>query len=77
MYEGNFFAFLISSIYFLDSNKIGTSAAAWIALEEIKADAGISFFIISGSHEIDIKKNNLERVFFLSIKLYIKRFCYF
>ena len=42
---------------YLDSEKIGNLTAAWVALEEIKADAG-RFFLCSGSHKIDLKKLN-------------------
>ena len=55
-FEGNCVTNEHQDTYFLDSNKVGTLTAAWIALEEIKADAG-RFFVISGSHQIDIKKN--------------------
>lgn len=54
-FEGNSVTGEHQDTYYLDSNKIGILTAAWIALEEIKADAG-RFFIFSGSHKIDIKK---------------------
>ena len=55
-FEGNCATKEHQDTYFLDSNHIGALTAAWISLEEIKADAG-RFFIINGSHKIDIKKN--------------------
>ena len=55
-FEGNAATEEHQDTYFLDSDIIGRLAAAWIALEEIAADAG-RFFIISGSHKIDMKKN--------------------
>ena len=59
-FEGNCATKEHQDTYFLDSNNIGTLAAAWIALEEIKADAG-RFFIISGSHKIDMEKNKFYK----------------
>jgi len=54
-FEGNSVTGEHQDTYYLDSEKIGNLTAAWIALEEIKADAG-RFFICPGSHKIDIKK---------------------
>ena len=54
-FEGNSFTQEHQDTYYLDSEKIGNLTAAWIALEEIKADAG-RFFICSKSHKIDIKE---------------------
>tara|TARA_A100001015_G_scaffold288496_1_gene359405 strand:- start:671 stop:1672 length:1002 start_codon:yes stop_codon:yes gene_type:complete len=54
-FEGNSVTGEHQDTYYLDSNNIGTLTAAWIALEEIKADAG-RFFICEKSHKIDISK---------------------
>ena len=54
-FEGNSATHEHQDTYYLDSEKIGNLTAAWVALEEIKADAG-RFFLCSGSHKIDIKK---------------------
>ena len=39
--------------YYLDSEQVGKMTAAWLALEEIKADAG-RFFICPETHKIDL-----------------------
>ena len=54
-FEGNSATHEHQDTYYLDSEKIGSLTAAWIALEEIKAEAG-RFFVCSGSHKIDIQK---------------------
>ena len=54
-FEGNSATHEHQDTYYLDSETIGNLTAAWIALEEIKADAG-RFFVCAGSHKIDIKK---------------------
>ena len=54
-FEGNSATHEHQDTYYLDSENIGNLTAAWIALEEIKAEAG-RFFVCSGSHKIDIKK---------------------
>ena len=53
-FEGNSFTQEHQDTYYLDSENIGNLTAAWIALEEIKADAG-RFFICSKSHKIKIE----------------------
>ena len=55
-FEGNTATEEHQDSYFLDSENIGTLTAGWVALEEIKADAG-RFFVIPKSHKLDIKKN--------------------
>ena len=59
-FEGNSATEEHQDTYFLDSNNIGALAAAWIALEEIKADAG-RFFVINGSHKIDLKSSKFYK----------------
>tara|TARA_Y100000996_G_scaffold338833_1_gene275684 strand:- start:547 stop:1548 length:1002 start_codon:yes stop_codon:yes gene_type:complete len=54
-FEGNSATHEHQDTYYLDSENIGNLTAAWIALEEIKAEAG-RFFVCSGSHKIDIIK---------------------
>lgn len=54
-FEGNSFTGEHQDTYYLDSEKIGTLTAGWVALEEIKADSG-RFFICAGSQKIDIKE---------------------
>jgi phytanoyl-CoA hydroxylase len=52
-FEGNSATWEHQDSYYLDSEKIGAMAAAWIALEDISATAG-RFFICPGSHKIDL-----------------------
>ena len=61
-FEGNSATSEHQDTYYLDSEKIGTLTAGWVALEEIKADAG-RFFIFEGSHTVDITKlSNYEKI---------------
>ena len=56
-FEGNSATWEHQDTYYLDSEKIGVMTAGWLALEEIKADAG-RFFICPLSHKIDLGKQN-------------------
>tara|TARA_B100001093_G_C26702672_1_gene959798 strand:- start:123 stop:1124 length:1002 start_codon:yes stop_codon:yes gene_type:complete len=58
-FEGNSATWEHQDSYYLDSEKVGEMTAAWIALEEIKADAG-RFFICPGSHKIEHGKQNIN-----------------
>ncbi len=58
-FEGNSATWEHQDSYYLDSEKIGLMTAGWLALEEIKADAG-RFFICPESHKIDLGKQNIE-----------------
>ena len=58
-FEGNSATWEHQDSYYLDSEKIGLMTAGWLALEEIKADAG-RFFICPESHNIDLGKQNVE-----------------
>ena len=69
-FEGNSITGEHQDTYYFDSEKIGILTAAWIALEEIKADAG-RFFICPGSHKIDIKKMKYYDRILSSHDLYI------
>ena len=61
-FEGNSATGEHQDTYYLDSEEIGTLTAGWVALEEIKADAG-RFFIFEGSHTVDITKlENYEKI---------------
>ena len=57
-FEGNSATWEHQDSYYLDSEKIGEMTAAWLALEEIKADAG-RFFICPKSHKIEHGKQNI------------------
>ena len=58
-FEGNSATWEHQDSYYLDSEKIGLMTAGWLALEEIKADAG-RFFICPESHKIDLGIQNIE-----------------
>ena len=58
--------------YYLDSEKIGEMAAGWLALEEIKADAG-RFFICPKSNAIDLGRQNIENNIADNHDKYIKK----
>ncbi len=55
-FEGNSKTWPHQDTYYLDSERIGTMAAAWYALEDIRPGAG-RFFVYPKSHLIDIGKN--------------------
>jgi phytanoyl-CoA hydroxylase len=55
-FEGNTQTWPHQDSYYLDSEKIGSMAAAWFALEDIKPGAG-RFFVYPRSHLIDMFKN--------------------
>ena len=57
-FEGNSATWEHQDSYYLDSEKVGTMAAAWIALEDIKASAG-RFFICPRSHLIDLGRQSM------------------
>ena len=56
-FEGNSATWEHQDTYYLDSEKIGSMAGAWIALEDIDARAG-RFFICPGSHLIELERQN-------------------
>lgn len=57
-FEGNSATWEHQDSYYLDSESIGEMSAAWIALEDIKAQAG-RFFICPGSHKIQLDDHGL------------------
>ena len=58
-FEGNSATWEHQDSYYLDSEKIGEMTAGWLALEEIKADAG-RFFVCPESHKIILGKQNIR-----------------
>tara|TARA_B100001093_G_C26841401_1_gene1020744 strand:- start:336 stop:1340 length:1005 start_codon:yes stop_codon:yes gene_type:complete len=58
-FEGNSATWEHQDSYYLDSVKIGKMTAGWLALEEIKADAG-RFFICPKSHKIELGRQNIN-----------------
>jgi phytanoyl-CoA hydroxylase len=58
-FEGNSATWEHQDSYYLDSEKIGEMAAAWIAIEDIAAKAG-RFFICPESHKFRLDEHGLE-----------------
>ncbi len=58
-FEGNSATWEHQDSYYLDSETIGEMAAAWIALEDIVAEAG-RFFICPKSHKIKLDDHSLH-----------------
>ena len=58
-FEGNSATWEHQDSYYLDSENIGSMAAAWIALEYITPYAG-RFFVCPGTHRIELEKQNKE-----------------
>ncbi len=58
-FEGNSATWEHQDSYYLDSEKVGEMAAAWIAIEDIAAQAG-RFFICPGSHKFKLDEHGLE-----------------
>jgi phytanoyl-CoA hydroxylase len=58
-FEGNPATWAHQDCYYLDSDKDGALLGTWIALEDIHEEAG-RFYIVPGSHRIDIGRNAAE-----------------
>ena len=58
-FEGNSATWEHQDSYYLDSEKIGEMAAAWIAVEPIAARAG-RFFVCPKSHKIRLKAHGID-----------------
>jgi len=58
-FEGNSETWPHQDTYYLDSETIGTMIGCWYALETINAGAG-RFFVIPGSHKVDMRKNGKD-----------------
>ena len=58
-FEGNSATWEHQDSYYLDSERIGSMSAAWVALEDIKAEAG-RFFVCPKSHLIDLGRQNIK-----------------
>lgn len=56
-FEGNSATWEHQDSYYLDSEHMGSMAAAWIALEDISPTAG-RFFVCPGSHRFDWKRQS-------------------
>ncbi|HWJ35300.1 MAG TPA: phytanoyl-CoA dioxygenase family protein [Steroidobacteraceae bacterium] len=55
-FEGNPNTWPHQDTYYLDSEKLGSMVAVWVAIEDIQPGAG-RFYIYPGSHKIDMMKN--------------------
>ena len=60
-FEGNSATWEHQDSYYLDDEKTGTMLAGWVALENIKADAG-RFFVCPKSHLYDYAKMDLSNI---------------
>lgn len=55
-FEGNSATWPHQDTYYLDAERLGEMAGAWIAVEDISPGAG-RFFVCPGSHKIDMQQN--------------------
>ena len=69
-FEGNSATWEHQDTYYLDSENIGAMTAGWLALEEIKADAG-RFFICPESHKINLPKQSMKNNYASNHDFYI------
>ncbi|MGH8591449.1 MAG: phytanoyl-CoA dioxygenase family protein [Gammaproteobacteria bacterium] len=58
-FEGNPETWAHQDTYYLDSEQLGAMVSGWFALEDIKPGAG-RFYVLRGSHKINVKKNGGE-----------------
>jgi phytanoyl-CoA hydroxylase len=58
-FEGNSATWEHQDSYYLDSEQVGSMAAAWIAMEDIAATAG-RFFVCPKSHRIDLGRQTFK-----------------
>jgi phytanoyl-CoA hydroxylase len=58
-FEGNSATWEHQDSYYLDSERVGSMAAAWLAVEDIAPQAG-RFFICPGSHKIDLDRQSYQ-----------------
>ena len=58
-FEGNAATWEHQDSYYLDSERVGSMVAAWVALEDIDAEAG-RFFVCPKSHLLDLGKQNSQ-----------------
>jgi phytanoyl-CoA hydroxylase len=71
-FEGNSATWEHQDSYYLDSEQVGAMAAAWIALEDIAAEAG-RFFICPKSHKIDLIKQERDNNIADNHEIYIQQ----
>ncbi len=71
-FEGNSATWEHQDSYYLDSERIGTMIAAWIALEDISANAG-RFFVCPKSHHIDLGEHDIYTNIAEHHDVYIRR----
>jgi phytanoyl-CoA hydroxylase len=70
-FEGNSATWEHQDSYYLDSERLGAMAGAWIAIEDISATAG-RFFICPRSHEIDLGRQGLHNNIADNHEVYIR-----
>jgi len=71
-FEGNSATWEHQDTYYLDSERIGTMAAAWIALEDIEVNAG-RFFVCPKTHLLKLNKQNKANNVAYNHDVYIKQ----
>jgi phytanoyl-CoA hydroxylase len=71
-FEGNSETWEHQDTYYLDAENLGTMVAAWVALEDIDADAG-RFFICPKSHLIDVGRQSKSDNVATNHNVYIKK----
>ena len=70
-FEGNSATWEHQDSYYLDDEDTGSMLAGWIALENIKADAG-RFFVCPKSHLVDYANMDLSNIITTNHKKYIQ-----
>ena len=70
-FEGNSATWEHQDTYYLDSEKVGSMMAGWIALENIKADAG-RFFICPKSNKVKLIEQNKDNNYAYNHDKYIQ-----
>ena len=71
-FEGNSATWEHQDSYYLDSEFVGSMSAAWVALEDITAQAG-RFFICPGSHRLELVRQNKNTNIADNHDVYIKK----
>ena len=71
-FEGNSVTEEHQDAYYLDSTTIGEMAGAWIALEDIDADAG-RFFVSPGSHKVLLDRQDCGDSISENLDAYVAR----
>lgn len=71
-FEGNSATWEHQDTYYLDSSPAGQMMGCWIAIEKIECDAG-RFFIVPGSHKLELENHNIENNIVSKHDVYIEK----